>query len=371
MESSIENRLGELRRLRGLGASELAKKVGVSRQTIHSIEAGSYVPNTEVTLKLARELEVSVEELFALKPTMAEAAATVKAEVLSTRPVSAGQAVKVVRVGEKLIGIPVDATPYYLPEADGVVAAVRKSVAEVIPFAPEEGAGKKLVLAGCDPAIGLVSRMVEKLNGGEVAVVGASSRRSLQWMIEGKVHIAGSHLEDADTGEFNLPYLRQAFPDEDLAVVSFARWEEGFVVAEGNPKGIRRVEDLGKRGVRFVNREEGSGSRALLERLVGEAGMPMEKIAGYDRVGLGHLAVAYLVQTGEVDCCLATRSAAQAFGLGFVAVQSERFDFVMRRETMGMAAAQGFVEVLQRASLRRKLEVLAGYDTSRTGAVLA
>jgi len=373
MDSSIQNQLSAVRRSRGLSAAELAKRVGISRQTIYAIESGSYMPNTEVTLRLARALEAPVEELFSLGPEPTAPPEALPADVLSAVPVGKGQAVRVCQVGTRRVCIPVNAAPYYLPEADGVVAKVGRTAGkgDVVVFAPEEGSAKKLVLAGCDPAIGLVSRMVERSGGVEIVSAAASSKLALAWLKEGKVNIAGSHLEDAATGEFNLPYLRSEFPGEDFAVVSFARWEEGLVVAPGNPKGIRKVADLAKRAVRFANREAGSGSRALLDRLLGVAGVAPGKVAGYDRIAYGHLAVAYLVLTGEADCCLATRSAAQTFHLDFVPLQSERYDFVMRRSTMDTPAAQVFLDVLQRAALRRKLEVLAGYDTSQTGAVLA
>jgi putative molybdopterin biosynthesis protein len=184
------------------------------------------------------------------------------------------------------------------------------------------------------------------------------------------VHIAGSHLEDPDTGEFNLPFLRSRYPDEDLTVVTFARWEEGFVVAPGNPKKIKRAGDLSVKGVSFVNREPGSGSRALLDRMLADSAVPSAKIRGYERVAYGHLAAAFSVLSGDADCCLATRSAAQTFGLDFVPLRSERYDLVMRRATLELPAVQSFVDVLQRAVLRRKLEVLAGYDTAQTGTVL-
>ena len=140
-------------------------------------------------------------------------------------------------------------------------------------FAKEEAAQKRLVLAGCDPATGLLSRMVEKISGVEIVSAAASSKLALTWLSEGKVHIAGSHLEDPKTGEFNLPFIRKQFPDEDFSVVTFARWEEGLVVAPGNPKGVRKIEDLARKNVRFVNREPGSGSRALLDKLLEKAGM--------------------------------------------------------------------------------------------------
>lgn len=373
MSSTIRNQLGAVRRARGISAVELARHAGVSRQTIHAIEAGSYMPNTEVTLKLARYLEVPVEELFMLAPDDAEAPAGVQSEVLSATPPQKGQAVRVCRVGDRLVSIPVQSTPYYLPEADGVVAKLGRAPgrAELAVFAPEEPHQRKLALAGCDPAIGLVSAMVERLGGVELVAAAASSRLALQWLKEGKVHIAGSHLEDPLTGEFNLPFLEREFPAGDVAVITFARWEEGFITAPGNPQNLATAADLARAGVRFMNREQGSGSRALLDRLLTDAGVAPAQVSGYGREACGHLAAAYSVLAGDADCCLATRSAARTFGLHFVPLRSERYDFVMRRQVLDTPAVQGFLDVLQRAALRRKLELLAGYDTAQTGAVLA
>jgi putative molybdopterin biosynthesis protein len=213
--------------------------------------------------------------------------------------------------------------------------------------------------------------MVEKISGVEIVSAAASSKLALTWLSEGKVHIAGSHLEDPKTGEFNLPFIRKQFPDEDFSVVTFAQWEEGLVVASGNPKGLRKIEDLARKSVRFVNREPGSGSRALLDKLLEKTGVEAQKIQGYDRIAYGHLAAAYCVVAGDADACLATRSAAQTFGLDFIPLHSERYDLVMRKRTADLPAVKAFLDVLQRATLRRKLEVLAGYDTSQTGTIVA
>jgi putative molybdopterin biosynthesis protein len=373
VNARVENRLAQVRKSRGVGAADLARRVNVSRQTIYAIEAGTYVPNTEVALHLARELEVTVDELFALQPASLANPEPVTAEVLSASPPETGQPVRLCQMGSRWIGIPVTASPYYLPEADGIVTRTgrAKGRVDLVVFAKEEAAQKRLLLAGCDPATGLLSRMVEKVSGVEVVSAAASSKLALNWLKQGKVHIAGSHLEDAKTGEFNLPFIRQEFPDEDIAVVTFARWEEGLVMAAGNPKGIRKIEDLAKKQVRFVNREPGSGSRALLDKLLQAASLDANKIQGYERVAYGHLAASYCVVSHEADVCLATRSAAMTFGLDFIPLHSERYDLVMRRSTTELPAVKAFLDVLQRATLRRKLEVLAGYDTSETGAAVA
>jgi molybdate-binding protein/DNA-binding XRE family transcriptional regulator len=356
-----------------VGASDLARRVHVSRQTIYAIEAGTYVPNTEVALNLARELEVTVDELFSLQEGSQKSPESLAAEVLSATAPARGQPVRICQMGSRWVSVPVSASPYYLPEADGIIKRTGRSNgrADLVVFAKEEAAQKRLVLAGCDPATGLLSRMVEKISGVEIVSAAASSKLALTWLSEGKVHIAGSHLEDPKTGEFNLPFIRKQFPNEDFSVVTFARWEEGLVIASGNPKGVRRVEDLARKNVKFVNREPGSGSRALLDKLLGKAGMDAQEVQGYDRMAYGHLAAAYSVVSSDADACLATRSAAQTFGLDFIPLQSERYDLVMRKRTADLPAVKAFLDVLQRATLRRKLEVLAGYDTSQTGTIVA
>src|SRR5205823_4114165 len=136
----IQNKLSSIRKARGIAAPDLAKKVGVTRQTIYAIEAGTYVPNTEVSLQLARVLEVTVEELFSLPIEREGDAATVTADYLGQNLPLGGQAVRVCRIGAKWVGVPVDARPYHLPEADAIVAgpSVRNQKTKLRFFSEEE-----------------------------------------------------------------------------------------------------------------------------------------------------------------------------------------------------------------------------------------
>ena len=355
-----------------MGAAELAKRVGVSRQTIYASEAGSYGPITAVALRLARELEVPVEELFALSGAREGPSEAVTAAVLAQVQPHTGEPVRLSRVRERWIGVPAGHVPYYLADADAVVTRTfRGSHQAKVEILGEEAFERRLLVAGCDPAIGLLVGMAARLSGVEVVAVPAASRRAIQWLKEGKVHLAGTHLEDPASGEFNLPWLRRAMPDEDLAVVTFARWEEGFVLAHGNPLGIRRIEDVARPRVRLVNREQGSGSRALLDGLLRKAGLKPGQVDGYTTIAAGHLAAAGCVAAGEADCCIATSSAARVFGMDFVPLRGERFDFAFRRELLVLPALRGVLDVLQRASLRWKLETLAGYDASETGRMVS
>lgn len=372
-KTNVANQVERIRKSRGIGPSDLARRAKVSRQTIYAIESGTYVPNTEVALNIARELEVSVDDLFSLNANKLKSPESLAAEVLSCSAPVKGQPVRICQIGSRWVSVPVSATPYLMPEADGIIksASRNESRAELLIFSKDEASQKRLVLAGCDPASSLLSHMVEKISGVEIVSAAASSKLALSWLQEGKVHIAGSHLEDPKTGEFNVPYIRAEFPDEDFMVVTFARWEEGFVVKPGNPKKLVKAEDLARKNVRLINREPGSGSRALLDKLLEQANLAASKVHGYDNVAFGHLAAAYGVVSGDADVCLATRSAAQTFALDFVPLRSARYDLVMRKKSAELPSVKAFLDVLQRATLRRKLEVLAGYDTSQTGALVA
>src|SRR6516164_2994177 len=159
MKPRVENRLAQVRKSRGIGASDLARRVHVSRQTIYAIEAGTYVPNTEVALHLARELEVTVDELFSLGPGTLQASELLTAEVLSAESPAAGQPVRICQVGSRWVSVPVSASPYYMPEADGIIQRPRRTRgdAQLLVLGKDEAAQKRLALAGCDPATGLLA----------------------------------------------------------------------------------------------------------------------------------------------------------------------------------------------------------------------
>jgi len=364
--------LNQIREHRGISAAELAKLAGVSRQTIYAIEAGDYVPNTALALQLAHLLEVRVEDLFQLEAEPAEPAPPVTVDLISAGPVRKGQPVQLCRVGKQMIGVAAVPQPVMLPLADGVVVDSPKGNhrAEVQVFQNEADERKRLLIAGCDPGVSLLVQHLARFDEIDSVVAQSSSQQALEWLKQGKVHIAGSHLRDVASGEYNLPVIRRLFPKNDVKVVTFAIWEQGLVMQPGNPKNIRDASDLARPGVSIVNREKGAGSRELLDQKLREARIPAKRVKGYGRIAHGHLQAALAVSMREGDCCIATRSAARAFGLSFVPLATERYDLVVRRQHVQLPAVQALLEVLNRAAIRRKLEILAGYDTTHTGEVL-
>jgi putative molybdopterin biosynthesis protein len=347
--------LKEIRERRAISAAALAKLSGVTRQTIYAIEAGDYVPNTTVALQLAKILEVRVEELFILEAESDSAAKPVNVDFLTLA--RSGQPVQLCRVGNRLMGVS-SVERLMLPAADAIALDSKRAQA----FDDEPEDPKRILIAGCDPGISLLAQHLD------IVVAPSTSRQALEWLKQGKVHVAGTHLRDTATGDYNLPIVKHLFPAGSVKVVTFAIWEQGLVTRAGSP--IRSVEDLAKKGIRIMNREKGAGSREVLDQHLRAAGITPDRILGYDRIAAGHLPAAHAVAENEADCCIATRSAARAFGLHFIPLATERYDLVIRRQFVKLPAIEALLEALNRSALRRKLETLAGYDTVHTGEVL-
>jgi molybdate-binding protein/DNA-binding XRE family transcriptional regulator len=368
--AEIENNLAALRQKRGLSAAWLAKSVGISRQTIYAMEAGSYVPNTAVALRLARALEVGMEDLFSL--TEASPLPDLPSDdvvlLAGSDPLQPGQPVQLCRVDKRLMASAPSPAPWFLPAADAIVtgkaADARKTKVQICHA--DGDFHNRILVAGCDPGISVLARHVQP-SGIELVLAHRNSSQALALLKEGSVHVAGTHLRDEASGESNIPEIGRMFPKNAVAVISFAVWEEGILTARGNPKGIRGIEDFARRDVSIVNREKGAGSRRLLDSHLQRLKIDAKKVTGYENDASGHLAAAWQVRTGAVDACIATRAAARVFGLGFIPLVSERNDLVMRRQHLDLPSMRIFLDTLSRSSFRRELESVGGYDTKAAG----
>jgi len=334
------------------------------------MEAGSYVPNTAVALKLARALEAHVEELFSLAGDVPapELRLEQAAPLPGGEPPEPGQPVQLCRVDKRLFASAPSPVRWYFPASDAVLttkpAARGKATVQV--FHAEAEFGNRLLVAGCDPGISVLAHHVRPA-GIELVLAHRNSSRALALLKEGCVHIAGTHLRDEASGESNLPVIGRMFPKKAVAVISFAVWEEGIVCARGNPKGIRGIEDLARADISIVNREAGAGSRILLDSQLKRLGIAERRVRGYDRIAQGHLPAAWQVRAGLADACIATRAAARMFGLAFLPLVSERYDLAIRRQHLGLPAVETLLDTLSRSSFRRELESLGGYDTRAAG----
>jgi molybdate-binding protein len=180
-------------------------------------------------------------------------------------------------------------------------------------------------------------------------------------------------LIDERSGEANVPDVRRQTRGQSVVLVTLGNWEAGLVVAKGNPRAIRSGEHLGRRGLKLVAREPGSGARRRLDAELARAPGsrdPETKLPSRALSATSHLEVAHAVAIGAADVGLATRDAALAFGLDFVPLAEERYDLALPREALSDARVSRLFDALTSAPFRHELDAL-GYDTKTTGTQVA
>jgi molybdate-binding protein/DNA-binding XRE family transcriptional regulator len=375
---SVENRLRRVREAQGFSQADLASQAGITRQAVYAIEAGEYLPTTGVALRLAGALGCRVEDLFSLS----DSGDLVEGTFLgggAVPPGRAGARVKVASVGGRVVVRPVATLGTVLNftvSADGLMVGPSpgQSLREggrvrVRLLRDRRSIEEEVTVAGCDPSIFLAGEYLRRRQG-SATVVGwtMGSAAALQALLHGQVHAAGVHVVDDRTGEHNLPFLRRHLKKGAYTVVTFAAWEQGLLVASGNPKGIRTVADVNRKGVTLVNREEGAGARLLLDRHLAVGGIKPSQVRGYQRLASSHLDVARQIAEGQADVGVGVRSAATLLGLSFVPLQEERYDLVM--PTAYLFTHPGLsmlLDTMTTRTFRREIESLGGYDVREMG----
>lgn len=197
------------------------------------------------------------------------------------------------------------------------------------------------------------------------------SMGGLMALARGEAHLAGCHLFDAETGQFNVPFIKKALPNQRVVLVNLVRRLQGLMVPRGNPKRISGIVDLADPSISFVNRQWGSGTRVLLDHKLREAGILPEQVHGYEREEKTHLAVAAAVAGGSADAGLGILSAARALELDFIPLAHEQYDLAIPRQHYESALLAPVLEAVRSSSFRRVVEEMGGYDVSTTGQVFA
>jgi putative molybdopterin biosynthesis protein len=187
----------------------------------------------------------------------------------------------------------------------------------------------------------------------------------------GEAHLAGSHLLDPESGEYNLSYIEKYLPGVPVVVVGYVTREQGLIVSQGNPKDLTDLPDLVKESVTFINRQQGAGTRILLDYYLGELGIDKDAIAGYDREEYTHLSVAAAVSSGAVDCGLGIMAAADALKLDFIPLYNEQFDLVIPLEHYESTKLAPLLELLHEPEFQDAVDSIAGYDTAPMGKIKA
>lgn len=220
-----------------------------------------------------------------------------------------------------------------------------------------------------DLSLDLLSRALGK-RGVTLFPAFSGSMDGLIELYKGRVDMAGCHLLDQMTGEYNLPYVRSMLPNEQVAVVNLvSRWQ-GFIVPTGNPRLITSWEEFLSGRHRIVNRQRGSGTRVLLDFKLRQAGLSAESIPGYEREVSTHYELASAVLRGEADAALGIESAARGLGLDFYPVQEERYDLVIPARLLNQERFRVFLEVLRDPAFKQQVVALGGYGIASTGKII-
>lgn len=376
----FSNYLKSAREKHGLSQGELAKRTGITRQAISAIESNLYLPTTAVALRLATVLTCQVEDLFSLTPAEAVIEGSLIGLLPQAQTPSQSIRVKVSTVGRRSIVRPVadlgEQLCFAVP-ADGYITEThhtRSGTSVRVKLSRDRKAiHQEISVAGCDPAIFLAGEYMRH-HKDQATVVGwpMGSMAALKSLQRGEVHVAGLHLLDPTTGESNMPFLRRHLKGSDYEVVTFATWEEGFIVRKGNPLSIRTAADLAQPIVSLVNREEGSGARLLLDQRLRASGVESTQVQGYDRIVFSHLEVARVIKGRQADVGLGIRSAAELFDLDFVPLQTARYDLVVPKPYLKLhPTLPRLFETIVSGPFRHELQTLGGYDTTETGKVRA
>lgn len=186
----------------------------------------------------------------------------------------------------------------------------------------------------------------------------------------GEAHAAGCHLLDTATGQYNLSFIHKYFPKADVKLVRCVGRQQGMMVAPGNPLGIREFKDIAREGVRYVNRQKGSGTRILTDYLCSQEKLDTSAIYGYDREELTHTSVAAQIVSGSADAGMGIYSAAKLYGLDFIPICIEEYDLLIPDHAWDTPQVQQLIATLKSDKFRQKIQDMGGYTLENPGEVI-
>jgi molybdate-binding protein/DNA-binding XRE family transcriptional regulator len=344
--ASFETDLRAGRWRRGWSQEELARRAGLSRAEVSAIETGRLVPSTAAALALAAAMECRVEDLFRLGPR--ETGQAVWAWPPARQPCRYWAA----EVGGVVRLYPAEATALGVVPHDGVSD-------QDVPHRKDSGLDPRrtLVMACCDPAVGLLAAELAGRAGVRLLAFPRPSRTALALLGQGLVHVAGMHLSRADEPEGHAASVRSLLGAE-FALVRVAHWEEGIAFSPAlKIPSIKAA--LGAR-LRWIGREAGSGARQCLDEFWGGRQSPR-------RQALDHRGVAEAIRCGWADVGVCLRLVSEEVGLEFLRVRQEAYDLCFPTHSEGDPRIQLLLQIIRSPAYRKRLGELPGYDNAETG----
>ncbi|HYK71532.1 MAG TPA: substrate-binding domain-containing protein, partial [Pseudoneobacillus sp.] len=234
---------------------------------------------------------------------------------------------------------------------------------EVELFKPVEEISQAIVFNGShDLTIDLLSVQLKKENlHSKIISSHVGSMAGLMAIKKGEAHIAGVHLLDPETNQYNLPYVERFLAGQEIVLYPFLKRKQGWFLPNGNPLNIETVRDIAEKGAHFVNRQKGAGTRVLFDKLIKETNLTSADIIGYQREMFSHLSVAAEVKNSDNAVGLGIYPAAKAMDLTFIPVADEEYDLVMTKAFYESAQGQLLVNVIQSEEFKKKVDQIGGY----------
>lgn len=187
-----------------------------------------------------------------------------------------------------------------------------------------------------------------------------------------KVNVTAVHMWDSDSDTYNVPYVRRLLPGIPAVVVHLTCRMQGLYIAKGNPKSIHGWEDFKREDISMINREQGAGSRVLLDENLKLLGIFGSSIKGYNKETSSHLAVASAVSRGDADVAIGNEKIArQVDNIEFIPMKKERYDLVLRKEDLNSSEIQTMLKIIRSEAFKNEFGNIGGYDTSDMGKVIA
>ncbi|WP_165219590.1 substrate-binding domain-containing protein [Aquisphaera insulae] len=341
----IENSLRAMRLGRGWSQEDVARRSGLSRAGVSAIETDRLVPSAAAALALAGAFGCRVEDLFRL-PTPGPSAVA-----WAWEPRRQPSRFWCARMGERSLAFPVEATDIGVISHDGVCRG--GGFDHSGRFDPD----RTLVMACCDPAVGLLATELMAVFGIRLIAVPRSSKLALARLGEGLIHVAGIHLARSDDADGNARAVREQL-GAGYRLLRVTEWDEG--ISASPSLGLRSVRKAVGSKLRWVGREDGSGARACLDELLGNRRLPTP-------VASDHRGVAAAIRNGWADLGVCLRLVSEEAGLDFLSVRTESYDLCYPERLKGDPRIEALVSVVRSPSYRRSVGELPGYDSSRTG----
>jgi putative molybdopterin biosynthesis protein len=338
------------------------------------------VPGYPVSCALTGEIFVEpiLSRWLGLSPrAKAKVEATITRKLFSPMGEDEWVRVTVGRVGGRIVAAPLSrgaGVITSLVRADGIVRIPRfsegvdagQSVTVELYRDPSEIERTIVHIGSHDLCLDLLAQFLAD-SSRRLTSANAGSLGGLVALRRGEAHLAGSHLLDPQTGNYNVSYVKQYLPDVPVVLVTFVHREQGLIVAPGNPKGIKGLADLARPDVCYVNRQRGAGTRILLDYHLGQLGIDPAQVCGYAREEYTHLAVAVAVQSGVADCGLGIAAAARALRLDFIPLEQERYDLVIPQTHYESDLLRPLLDLIRGPDFRRTVAELPGYDATHMG----